>query len=62
MFGKISPKSQRLFALLLAVMMSFTTMPMNAIAVEASNVNEDGYIEVYTIEDLYSIRNEYQGI
>ena len=58
MTKQISKQGQRLFALLLAVAMMFTAMPMNAIAVEASDVNEDGYIEVYTIEDLYSIRND----
>ena len=31
-------------------------MPMNAIAVEQASVNEDGYIEVRTIQDLYNVR------
>lgn len=53
-----SRKGQRLFALLFAMVMVFTAMPMNAIALTASSVNEDGYIEVYTIEDLYNIRND----
>lgn len=56
MFRKISKKGQHLFALLLAVAMMFTAMPMNAIAV--TTTNSDGYIEVSTIEDLYNIRND----
>ena len=44
-----------MFALLLAVAMMFTAMPMNAIAV---TTNSDGYIEIRTIEDLYNIRND----
>lgn len=58
MFKKFSKKGQRLFALLLAVAMMFSVMPMNAIAVTSTNVNEDGYIEVKTIEDLYNIRDD----
>ena len=55
MTKQISKKGRRLFALLLAVAMMFTAMPMSAIAVTA---NSDGYIEVSTIEDLYNIRND----
>ena len=58
MFKKFSKKGQRLFALLLAVAMMFSVMPMNAIAVTSTNVNEDGYIEVRTIGDLYNIRDD----
>ena len=58
MTKQISKKGQRLFALLLAVAMLFSVMPMNAIAVTSTNVNENGYIEVRTIEDLYNIRND----
>ena len=53
MFKKFSKKGQRLFALLLAVAMLFSVMPMNAIAV---TTNSDGYIEVRTIQDLYNVR------
>ncbi len=56
MTKQISRKGQRLFALLLAVAMMFSVMPMNAIAV--TTTNSDGYIEVSTIEDLYNIRND----
>ena len=56
MTKQISRKGQRLFALLLAVAMMFSVMPMSAFAVTSTNVNEDGYIEVYTVEDLYSVR------
>jgi len=58
MTKQISKKSQRLFALLLAVAMLFSVMPMNAIAVTGTNVNEDGFIEVRTIGDLYNVRDD----
>ena len=58
MTKQISKKSQRLFALLLAVVMMVSVMPMNAIAVTSTNANEGGYIEIRTIEDLYNIRND----
>ena len=51
MTKQISKKGRRLFALLLAVVMMFSVMPMNAIAVTSTNVNEDGYIEIDSIED-----------
>ena len=58
MTKQISKKYRRLFALLLAVVMMFSVMPMNAIAVTSTNVNEDGYIEIDSIEDLYLINQD----
>ena len=58
MTKQMSKKGQRLFALLLAVVMMVSVMPMNAIAVTSTNVNEDGFIEVRTIGDLYNIRDD----
>lgn len=51
-------KSKRLIAMLMAVMMVFTTMPMTSMTANAVTTNEDGYIEVSTIEDLYNIRDD----
>lgn len=50
----INKKGQRLFALLLTLVMLLTVMPINAFA---EDTNSDGYIEVRTIEDLYNIRD-----
>ena len=58
MTKQISKKGRRLFALLLAVVMMFSVMPMNAIAVTSTNANEDGYIEIDSIEDLYLINQD----
>ena len=51
-------KGRRLIAMLMAVMMVFTAMPMTALTANAVTTNEDGYIEVKTIEDLYNIRDD----
>lgn len=58
MTKQMSKKGQRLFALLLAVAMLFSVMPMNAIAVTGANINDDGYIEIDSIEDLYLINQD----
>ncbi len=47
--------SNRLLALILTIVMVFTAVPMTANAV---STNADGYIEVRTVEELYSIRND----
>lgn len=47
---------KKLLAVALAVAMVVVAMPMTAAAVTSDRVNEDGYIEIRTIEDLYSIR------
>ena len=49
-------KAKRLFALLLAMAMMLVNTPAPVFAV--GTTNEDGYIEVRTIEDLYNIRND----
>ncbi len=54
MTKQMSKKGQRLFALLLAVVMMLSAMPLSTTAV---TTNSDGYIEVSTIEDLYNIRD-----
>lgn len=46
---------RRLLAMLLAVVMLFSTMPLNT---NAATTNSDGYIEIRTIEDLYNIRDD----
>ena len=48
-------QSKRLFACLLVLSMIAVGLP---ISISAQTVNSDGYIEVYTVEDLYSIRND----
>lgn len=53
MTKQISKSGQRLFAILLAVVLLFSVMPISANAV---TTNDDGYIEVKTIQDLYNIR------
>lgn len=49
-------QAKRLLALLLVMAMVMVNVPAPVFAV--GTTNEDGYIEVYTIEDLYSIRND----
>ena len=46
---------RRLLAVVLALVMVVVNVPLS---VRAGDVNEDGYIEVRTIEDLYNIRND----
>lgn len=58
MTKQMSKKGQRLYALLLAVVMMVSVMPMNAIAITSTSANEGGYIEIRTIEDLYNISND----
>ena len=55
--GKIS---QRVFALMMALLMVLLSVPTNAMItqVTAATTNSDGYVEVRTIEDLYNIRND----
>lgn len=68
---KYFSKTQRVISFLLAVIMMFITLPMGALAsVDSPNALDDypsvsvapeGYTEVKTIEDLYSIRNNLSG-
>ncbi|MBR3812191.1 MAG: bacterial Ig-like domain-containing protein [Agathobacter sp.] len=58
MTKKISKQLQRWFALLLVAVMMFATIPMNANVVTGVGVNEEGYIEIRSIEDLYNIRDD----
>lgn len=53
MAKQISKSVERLFAILLSVILLFSVMPISANAVET---NSDGYIEVKTVQDLYNIR------
>ena len=48
-------KYQRILAVLLMLALMVVGLP---ISVSAETVNEDGYIEVRTVEDLYMIRND----
>lgn len=58
MIRKVNKKGRRLIAMLLAIVLAFTAMPMTTLNAEAETTNEDGYIEVRTIEDLYNIRDD----
>ena len=49
-------QTKRLLALLLVMAMVMVNVPAPVFAV--GTTNEDGYIEVRTIEDLYNIRND----
>ena len=51
-------KNKRFIAMLLAVMMVFTTMPITSLTANAVTTNADGYIEVSTVLDLYNVRND----
>ena len=55
MAKQINKKCQKFVAMLLVIVMMFTALPMDAIAV---TTNSNDYIEVSTIEDLYNIRND----
>ncbi len=50
-------KSRRLIAMLLTLIMTFTTMPITTFATNAVTTNDDEYIEVSTVLELYNIRN-----
>ncbi len=54
MTKQLSKEWRGLLALLLAVAIMFTVMPMNAIAETAAS--SEGYTEVRTVQDLYNIR------
>lgn len=49
---------KKILSIILAVLLFVSAMPMGAIAVSEAPVNEDGYIEIDSIEDLYLINQD----
>ena len=58
MTGKFIKKVRSLLAFVIAIMIMVMSLPLNAIALDGIKVNEDGYIEVDSIEDLYLINKD----
>ncbi len=50
-----SHRPRNILSVILAIVMIITAVPMTA---SSATVNEDGYIEIRTIEELYGIRND----